>query len=60
MSNDFYSKLAILKGYGDKTALCQQVPEDNSWIESWFGILRYDGLMLKDYVSFGHIEEIIK
>jgi len=36
-----------------------QTPQDNSWIESWFRILKYDWLRFKDYVSFSQLEEII-
>jgi len=36
-----------------------QTPEDNSWIESWFRILKYDWLRFKDYVSFSHLERLI-
>lgn len=34
-------------------------PQDNSWIESWFRILKYEWLRFKDYVSFSQLEEII-
>ena len=37
-----------------------QTPEDNSWIESWFRILKYDWLRYNDYVSFSELEEIIE
>lgn len=36
-----------------------QTPEDNSWIESWFRILKYDWLRFKDYVSFTQLEQMI-
>lgn len=36
-----------------------QTPQDNSWIESWFRILKYDWLRFKDYVSFDQLREII-
>lgn len=36
-----------------------QTPQDNSWIESWFRILKYDWLRFKDYVSFEQLKEII-
>jgi putative transposase len=37
-----------------------QTPEDNSWIESWFRILKYDWLRFKDYVSFSQLEGMIE
>jgi len=37
-----------------------QTPEDNSWIESWFRILKYDWLRFKDYVSFSQLERMIE
>ena len=36
-----------------------QTPEDNSWIESWFRILKYDWLRFKDYMSFSQLEGLI-
>lgn len=37
-----------------------QTPEDNSWIESWFRILKYDWLRFQDYVSFSQLEKLIE
>jgi len=37
-----------------------QTPEDNSWIESWFRILKYDWLRFKDYVSFSQLERMME
>ncbi|MDI7260464.1 MAG: integrase core domain-containing protein [Thermodesulfobacteriota bacterium] len=37
-----------------------QTPEDNSWIESWFRILKYDWLRFKDYMSFTQLERMIE
>ena len=37
-----------------------KTPTDNAWIESWFGILKYDWLWFKDYVSFDQLKEIIQ
>jgi transposase InsO family protein len=36
-----------------------QTPTDNSWIESWFRILKYDWLRFKDYVSFDQLKGIL-
>ena len=36
-----------------------QTPTDNSWIESWFRILKYDWLRFKDYVSFDQLKAIL-
>lgn len=36
-----------------------QTPTDNSWIESWFRILKYDWLLFKDYVSFDQLKVIL-
>jgi len=37
-----------------------QTPEDNSWIESWFRILKYEWLRFKDYMSFSQLEGVIE
>jgi len=36
-----------------------QIPTDNSWIESWFRVLKYDWLRFKDYVSFDELKIIL-
>lgn len=36
-----------------------QTPTDNSWIESWFRILKYDWLRFKDYLSFDQLKVIL-
>jgi putative transposase len=36
-----------------------QTPTDNSWIESWFRILKYDWLRFKDYISFDELKGIL-
>lgn len=36
-----------------------QTPTDNSWIETWFRILKYDWLRFKDYVSFDQLKAIL-
>jgi len=36
-----------------------QTPTDNSWIESWFRILKYDWLRFKDYISFDQLKGIL-
>jgi len=36
-----------------------QTPTDNSWIESWFRVLKYDWLRFKDYVSFDQLRGVL-
>jgi len=36
-----------------------QTPTDNSWIESWFRVLKYDWLRFKDYVSFDQLKAVL-
>ncbi len=36
-----------------------QTPTDNSWIESWFRVLKYDWLRFKDFVSFDQLKAIL-